>query len=124
MKETTDADREVGLRIRSLRTRQGLSQTALGQVLGVTFQQIQKYERGANRLPHNRLAAIAAALECSVIDLLGLGETPANPALFALSSKAFTLAKAYDRIPEGEAKAALRRMVFAHASMSEDKQEP
>lgn len=115
MKETTDADREVGLRIRSLRTRLNISQTTLGGVIGVTFQQVQKYELGINRVPHNRLGTIAQTLGCSVSDLLGLDQAPANPALFTLSDKAFALAEAYDRIPEGEAKAALRRMVHAHA---------
>lgn len=116
MKEPTDADREVGQRIRALRTRQGLSQTTLAQTVGVTFQQIQKYERGMNRLPHNRLATIATALACSVADLLGLDGEQANPALFALSGKAFALAQAYDRIPDGEVKAALRQLVHAHAA--------
>jgi len=48
-----------------------LSQTALGEAIGVTFQQIQKYERGANRISFSRLVEIAQALGCRVLDLIG-----------------------------------------------------
>ena len=116
MKGPTDVDREVGERIRFFRTRQGASQTALGDAVGVTFQQIQKYERGANRIPHNKLAAIAETLGCTVSDILGLDQASANPALFALSAHAFALAQAYDRIPDGAVKAALRQLVLAHGA--------
>ena len=58
-KLTTDGDRSIGSRIAAYRTAQGLSQTALGQALGVTFQQVQKYEKGRNRVGAARLQAIA-----------------------------------------------------------------
>lgn len=58
-KLTTDGDRSIGNRIAAYRTAQGLSQTALGQALGVTFQQVQKYEKGRNRVGAARLQAIA-----------------------------------------------------------------
>lgn len=120
MKQTTDLDRAVGQRIRSLRARQDVSQTALGQAIGVTFQQIQKYERGTNRLAHNKLAAIAGVLGCSVSDILGLEEAQTNPALFTLSDHAFALGQAYDRIPDAEARAAVRRIVHAFATDRSD----
>ena len=123
MKETTNADREVGRRIRALRVRQGFSQTVLGQAIGVTFQQIQKYERGANRLAHNKLAAIASALGCSVSEILGLDQAPGSQSLFALSDHAYALAQAYDRIPDGKVKAALRQLVLAHGAEQASEQE-
>ncbi|KIQ05639.1 hypothetical protein RU07_01700 [Agrobacterium tumefaciens] len=55
-------DVEVGARIRSRRRIIGLSQEKLGKALGVTFQQIQKYEKGTNRVGASRLQVIASVL--------------------------------------------------------------
>ncbi|MGV2052433.1 helix-turn-helix domain-containing protein [Agrobacterium sp. 22-209-1] len=55
-------DVHVGSKIRSRRRALGISMETLGQQLGVTFQQIQKYERGANRVSASRLQNIASAL--------------------------------------------------------------
>jgi transcriptional regulator with XRE-family HTH domain len=59
-------DVHVGREIRSRRKLLGLSQTELGAKVGVTFQQMQKYEKGSNRVGASRLAAIAKALNCPV----------------------------------------------------------
>ncbi len=59
-------DRLVGQNIRIFRKAKGLSQTALGDGLGVTFQQIQKYENGVNRVGSGRLAKIAQVLDVPV----------------------------------------------------------
>ena len=48
-----------------------MSQTALAEAIGLTFQQIQKYERGFNRVSFSRLVDIAHALDCRVVDLIG-----------------------------------------------------
>lgn len=53
----------VGQRIRERRIELGLSQTALADALGVTFQQVQKYEQGANRISASRMVDCAAALQ-------------------------------------------------------------
>jgi transcriptional regulator with XRE-family HTH domain len=50
-----EIDRHVGLRMRTLRRNLNLGQQALGDALGITFQQIQKYENGRNRLPASKL---------------------------------------------------------------------
>ena len=65
-KQTTDVDRLVGIRITALRKARGLSQTALGNAVGVTFQQVQKYEKGQNRVGAGRLREIARLLEVPV----------------------------------------------------------
>ena len=65
-KLTTDADRTIGGLVASLRKAQGLSQTALGHALGVSFQQVQKYEKGRNRIGAGRLQAIADVLHVPV----------------------------------------------------------
>jgi transcriptional regulator with XRE-family HTH domain len=59
-------DRHVGIRLRIRRCEIGLSQSELGERLGVTFQQIQKYERGANRLGASRLYDAARMLQVDV----------------------------------------------------------
>ena len=62
-KNPNPIDRQVGTRIRMQRMVRGLSQTELGKAVGVTFQQVQKYEKGANRVSASRLQQIANVLE-------------------------------------------------------------
>lgn len=62
-----DVDRMVGKRIQALRKARGLSQSDLAGAAGVRFQQIQKYESGANRVSASRLWAIADALGVSIV---------------------------------------------------------
>lgn len=57
-----EIDRRIGRNIRRLRKARRLSQTRLGMALGVTFQQIQKYESGANRISASALFRLAQAL--------------------------------------------------------------
>ena len=59
-------DRHVGLRIRIRRKEVGVSQERLAEALGITFQQVQKYERGANRVSASKLWEIARALNTGV----------------------------------------------------------
>ena len=61
-----DVDRAVGHRIRELRVLRGMSQSALGAAVGLTFQQVQKYERGGNRIGAGRLLQIAEILDVPV----------------------------------------------------------
>jgi ribosome-binding protein aMBF1 (putative translation factor) len=70
VKSPTDIDREVGKRLRVLREEAGMSQTALGARSGVTFQQVQKYENGVNRLPINRLIEFCEALSVPASQVL------------------------------------------------------
>ena len=62
-----DADVNLGKRIRLRRVEQGLSQENLGDALGVSFQQVQKYEKGVNRVSSTRLVQIAATLGAPVM---------------------------------------------------------
>lgn len=61
-------DVALGMKVRLRRKALQMSQTALGDKVGVTFQQIQKYERGANRIAGSTWVRIAKALECRVAD--------------------------------------------------------
>jgi transcriptional regulator with XRE-family HTH domain len=56
-------DKRIGQRVRSRRLEIGMSQERLADLLGVTFQQVQKYEKGVNRIAASRLFDIAAALD-------------------------------------------------------------
>src|SRR5215470_14890088 len=73
-----EADVILGRRLKSLRVRRGLSQTALGKVLGVSFQQIQKFERGAHRMRVSQLWRVADGLGVPVTELLGITRTNTN----------------------------------------------
>jgi transcriptional regulator with XRE-family HTH domain len=72
-------DVEVGLTLRRLRNQRKLSQTALADALGVTFQQIQKYERGTNRIAASTLVRAARALDVRPADLLPAADAPPLP---------------------------------------------
>jgi len=62
-------DIEVGRRVKARRLAIGMSQERLASILGVTYQQVQKYERGTNRIGSSRLAEIAKALSVPVAAL-------------------------------------------------------
>jgi transcriptional regulator with XRE-family HTH domain len=64
-------DIALGSRIRLRRRELGLSQDQLAHQIDITFQQVQKYEHGANRVSFSRLVEICQALKCGVIDLIG-----------------------------------------------------
>lgn len=61
----------IGNRIRVVRIAKGMSQQALSDKLGLSFQQVQKYEKGTNRLDAARLIQIAEVLEVDVMDIYG-----------------------------------------------------
>ena len=63
-----DIDKHVGATVRSRRMEIGMSQEKLAEILDVTFQQVQKYEKGVNRVAASRLYDIARALRMSVGD--------------------------------------------------------
>jgi transcriptional regulator with XRE-family HTH domain len=65
-KKPTSTDEYVGIAMRARRKELGLSQTDLAKAIGVTFQQVQKYENGINRVGAGRLSAISQALQVPV----------------------------------------------------------
>jgi transcriptional regulator with XRE-family HTH domain len=69
-RRSTHIDEAFGGLVRSRRTLAGISQTALADQMGLTFQQVQKYERGSNRISVSRLFALAAALNTTPSALL------------------------------------------------------
>ncbi len=69
-------DVALGAAVRIRRRTIGLSQEALANQCDVSFQQIQKYENGANRISFSRLVQIAKALRCRVVDLMDALDAP------------------------------------------------
>ena len=71
-----DRDRIIGLRVKAYRDIKGMSQTELGEAVGVTFQQIQKYESGKNKVSVSRLIDMCKILDTSLMSFLtGLTDT-------------------------------------------------
>src|SRR5437763_15650179 len=70
-------DMEIGRKIRALRLERGLSQSGLADGIGLTFQQVQKYEKGTNRVSAGRLQRIADLLNVPVTFFYsGMGANP------------------------------------------------
>lgn len=100
----------VGARIRIRRRWLGLSQTQVAVVLGITFQQQQKYERGANRVSASMLVRTAAKLETTVAALVGEdGQAPVQPIIYAqlATPGAAELLSAYAGIQDGDQRRAV-----------------
>lgn len=66
-RKSTDADHRIAQRVRDLRLERGISQHQLAKVLDVSFQQIQKYERGQNRITAARLIDLARAFNVPIM---------------------------------------------------------
>jgi len=107
----------VGSRIRLFRMRRKLSQSALGKTLGVTFQQIQKYERGTNRVGASRLMALAEALDVPVSEFFvgagGGGKERQSPVskISAFDAQTFRIAEAFVTLSDNELRAILVKLV-------------
>lgn len=102
---TIDLDKVIGTRIRTRRAFIGKSQTWLGEQIGVTFQQVQKYERGVNRVSGGRLLKVASALDVSPAFLLGASEVVSAGddemivREFVSSREGMAIAKAFAKLP-------------------------
>lgn len=114
-KQPNAVDRHVGARVRMCRLRACLSQEALAAPLGLTFQQVQKYEKGTNRIGSSRLQQIANILNVSVAFLFegapgdGVVNTDTTLQDFMSLSDGVAIANAFMRLPDGK----LRKSVVA-----------
>jgi transcriptional regulator with XRE-family HTH domain len=117
-------DEEVGRRVRSRRLEKQLSQTQLADLIGVTFQQVQKYEKGVNRIGSGRLQRISEALEVPIKFFFD-GNTsnkaasgPGDPSIFGLmqSSGSVRIVKAFHEIKSRSFKQALVDLAEAHVA--------
>jgi transcriptional regulator with XRE-family HTH domain len=121
-KAPNPTDKHVGSRVRMRRMMLGMSQEKLGDALGLTFQQVQKYEKGTNRIGASRLQQIAQILQVQVAFFFegapsaitigrheGLSEAP-SPAYvsdFLATSDGLALTKAFMKIRDAK----LRRRI-------------
>ena len=120
-------DVEIGRKIRALRLQRGLSQTTLADGIGLTFQQIQKYEKGPNRVSAGRLQQIAEMLEMPVTFFYGVASgkprtraRQQNEGLAYLQTKgAMRLIRAYGEINSRTTKYAL--VVLAESLRNKEK---
>jgi transcriptional regulator with XRE-family HTH domain len=106
-----DIDVVVGARVKAARLSKGVSQAALAQRVGLTFQQIQKYERGDNRISASKLVQIAGALSVLPMEFLsGLEDAAATSFDFSLfqASGAMDLLVAFGALSPREQRALLR----------------
>ena len=108
-------DAMVGARIRMLRVNRGISQTTLAERIGVTFQQVQKYERGANRVGASRLAQIASVLDVSVGEFFESSRTGSpglnSPFHLLAEPRAWRALKACARKPGLHVRSCIARLV-------------
>ena len=95
-------DIEIGRKIRALRLERGLSQSGLAEGIGLTFQQVQKYEKGVNRVGAARLQSIATALDVPVTFFYdGDGKArEVESLLFLDSAFSLRLLRAYSKIKD------------------------
>jgi transcriptional regulator with XRE-family HTH domain len=120
-KLATEADRTIGSRIAALRAAQGLSQTVLGQAIGVSFQQVQKYEKGRNRVGAGRLQAIADVLKVPVETFFagqpGSGDGEAPTPTFFEDPKVMELVMAFQSISDETTRDSVLSIVKVAASL-------
>jgi transcriptional regulator with XRE-family HTH domain len=134
-KSPNPIDIHVGSRVRLRRMMLGMSQEKLGEHLGITFQQIQKYEKGTNRIGASRLQAIARVLNVPVAfffeDAPGMTPVAGNQGFeesnaasyvvdFLSSSEGLSLNKAFVRIKEPKVRRKIVDLVRAIAGEDEE----
>jgi transcriptional regulator with XRE-family HTH domain len=119
-KAPNPVDKYVGSRVRMRRIMLGMSQEKLGEALGLTFQQVQKYEKGTNRVGASRIQQISEILQVPVSFLFeggpsgianaeGFGEnaSPTYISDFLATSEGLALTRAFTRITDAK----LRRSI-------------
>ena len=126
-------DLHVGARIRMRRRLQGVSQEKLAEALGLTFQQVQKYERGANRVSASKLYEIAAMLRAPVAYFFDGLADPAGEAdddsrggderavhAFLMTSEGLELARSFTLVPRGRVRRRLLELIRALGDEGEE----
>jgi transcriptional regulator with XRE-family HTH domain len=123
-KAPNPVDKYVGSRVRMRRIMLGMSQEKLGEALGLTFQQVQKYEKGTNRVGASRLQQISEILQVPVSFLFeggpsgnlnggGFSEasSPAYVSDFLATSEGLALTRAFTRITDAKLRRSIVDMV-------------
>lgn len=127
-REISAVDRFVGARIRLYRGMLGVSQQELAEQLGVTFQQLQKYERGENRIGAGRLLLIATALGIPITFLLdektflqhGESAIPPDAEAREISREGYQVGRAFSQIMDPEVRRSISDLVEKLARRADD----
>ncbi|HEV2562129.1 MAG TPA: helix-turn-helix transcriptional regulator [Rhizomicrobium sp.] len=133
-KQANPIDAQVGNRVRLRRMLIGMSQEKLGELLGLTFQQVQKYEKGVNRIGAGRLFQVSRILSVpidyfyeGVVDQLpspapGFAEDAPNPPVmeFLSSGEGLQLSLAFMRIKEAKVRKRVLDLVKSLANENDD----
>ena len=112
--------RDLGRNLRVARSAAGKSQSEVAEYLDVTFQQVQKYENGTNRIPVDRLVSLAAYLEVPLLQLIAPSDSDSEFQSLAaqFSAKEFhTLMEAWGTIKDRPLRAALLNLVKRMADL-------
>ena len=125
-KAPNPTDRFVGSRVRMRRLMLGMSQETLGEELGLTFQQVQKYEKGTNRISASRLQQMSHILQVPVPFFFegapqapghsarhGEAPSPAYVSEFLATSQGHALLRAFVKIPDPKLRRSIVRLVEA-----------
>jgi transcriptional regulator with XRE-family HTH domain len=129
-KQANPIDIQVGNRVRIRRMLIGMSQERLGDLLGLTFQQVQKYEKGVNRIGAGRLFEVARILNVpvdffyeGVADASGQGNAEAAPPVmeFVSSGEGLQLALAFMKIKDAKVRKRVLDLVKSLAEEEEQK---
>ena len=123
-KAPNPVDKYVGSRVRMRRIMLGMSQEKLGEALGLTFQQIQKYEKGTNRVGASRIQQISEILQVPVSFLFEggpsgttsaesfrEGNSPAYVSDFLATSEGLALTRAFTRISDAKLRRSIVELV-------------
>jgi transcriptional regulator with XRE-family HTH domain len=112
MRAATDIDKKVGENLCKFRLLRGMSQVQLAEAVGVTFQQIQKYEKSTNRISASRLWQFSKILKIDVDDFYdGIEGAVRNDAL-KLAPEQLTLVNKYNALPEPQKQAVQDYVAF------------
>ena len=119
-------DRVVGRRVRMLRVTRGVSQSDLGRELGITFQQVQKYENGTNRISASKLYEIAGFLDVEIASLFAdAGDAENVAAAVELPQRVdLLISHALAELPEGALKEQITALIFTLAGKPPPVEEP
>ncbi len=115
-KRTAEADKRVGACVRAARVKAGLSQSKLAAELGITFQQLQKYEKGKNRIAVSTLLLIADALSLPVQSFFDSVERQATDATDwpdLLTKDNIRLIRAFSNIGDAEVRRRIMGLILA-----------
>jgi transcriptional regulator with XRE-family HTH domain len=108
---TTQTDLLIGQRLRARRMELDMSQQELGEKLGVSFQQVQKYEKGINRLGASRLLQVCGILQTTVDYFMGgnggKAPLPSKMSTFMATKEGHDIAEAMMRLNEPHARAVI-----------------